>query len=83
MTEPPTTGLPGRGAALTLDCLGMKCPHPVIELARRIGDVTVGDIVAVLADDPAAAPDIAAWCRMRSHELVSSAAPHFEVRRLC
>jgi len=68
--------------ALTLDCLGWKCPRPVIELARRIDEVAVGATVAVLADDTAAGPDLAAWCRMREHLLVSSDAPRFVVRRL-
>lgn len=53
---------------LVLDCRGMRCPLPVIELAKRIGDVPVGGAVRVIADDPAAAIDIPAWCRMRSHE---------------
>ena len=69
-------------AALTLDCTGQKCPQPIIALARRIGDVAVGAVVELVADDPAAAPDVSAWCRMRRQELVESAAPHFRVRRL-
>lgn len=68
--------------ALTLDCRGMKCPRPIVELARHVVDVAVGEVVELLADDPAAAPDVAAWCRMRSQELVSSAPPRFLVRRL-
>ena len=69
-------------AALSLDCLGMKCPRPIIELARRIGDVEPGELVEMWADDPAAGPDLAAWCRMRGHELVLSEPPHFVVRKL-
>ncbi len=68
--------------ALVLDCLGWKCPRPIIELARRIGEVHVGEIVEVVADDAAAGPDLAAWCRMRRHELVGSDPPRFWVRRL-
>jgi tRNA 2-thiouridine synthesizing protein A len=68
--------------ALVLDCLGWKCPRPIIELARRLGDVGVGELIELVADDPAAGPDVAAWCRMRHHELAGSAAPHFFVRRL-
>lgn len=60
---------------LVLDCRGMRCPLPVIELGRRIGDVPVGALVTVLADDPAAAADIPAWCRMRSHEYVGTGDP--------
>jgi tRNA 2-thiouridine synthesizing protein A len=70
-----------RNPVLTLDCRGMKCPRPIIELARRIGDVEVGDEVEVLADDPAAAPDLAAWCRMRGQTLVDAEPPRFLVRR--
>ena len=71
---------------MRLDMRGALCPVPVIELARHIGDVEVGETVTVLADDPAAATDIAAWCRMRAHELVATTADGdattYEVRRL-
>jgi tRNA 2-thiouridine synthesizing protein A len=67
---------------LTLDCTGMRCPRPIIEIARHLGDVEVGDLVELLADDPATSPDLAAWCRMRGQELVSASAPRFLVRRL-
>jgi len=48
----------------------MRCPLPVIRLANNIGDVAVGGTLAVVADDPAARPDIPAWCRMRGQEFV-------------
>ncbi|MGB8652482.1 MAG: sulfurtransferase TusA family protein [Mycobacteriales bacterium] len=52
--------------AQVLDCLGRPCPVPVIELARALLAVPVGSVVEVLSDDPAAAVDIPAWCRMRA-----------------
>ena len=55
-----------------LDCTGLLCPLPVIKLAKTLPTVAVGDTVTVRADDPAAATDIPAWCRMRSQELVSA-----------
>ncbi len=48
-----------------IDCRGLPCPRPVIELARAIAEVAVGETVEVIADDPAAAVDVPAWCRMR------------------
>jgi TusA-related sulfurtransferase len=72
----------GVEVGLTLDCTGLRCPRPIIEIARHLGEVEVGGLVALLADDPATAPDLAAWCRMRGQELVSAAAPRFVVRRL-
>jgi cysteine desulfurase len=55
---------------ITVDCVGRACPVPVIELAKAILTVEVGDVVEVLSDDPAARVDIAAWCRMREQEYV-------------
>ncbi|HEU0042560.1 MAG TPA: sulfurtransferase TusA family protein [Jiangellaceae bacterium] len=62
-------------AGLVLDCRQMRCPLPVIELAKHISDVAVGEVIAILADDPAAATDIPAWCRMRGHEYLGPG-PH-------
>jgi len=57
-----------------LDMLGRLCPLPVIELARRIVEVPVGETLTVVADDPAAASDIPAWCRMRGHDYLGATA---------
>ena len=68
---------------IELDCLGQRCPLPVIALARQLPKVEPGDVVRVLADDPAAANDIPAWCRMKGQEYVGSPeANAFEVRRV-
>jgi tRNA 2-thiouridine synthesizing protein A len=65
-----------------LDCRGQRCPLPVIALARRLPGVPPGAVVRVLADDPAAANDIAAWCRLRGQEFAGSPEPHaYDVRR--
>lgn len=57
---------------LTIDALGRKCPIPVIMLAQRIGEVPVGGVIAVLADDPAARSDVPSWCGLKSHEFVEA-----------
>jgi tRNA 2-thiouridine synthesizing protein A len=67
---------------LDLDCRGLLCPLPVIKLAKVLPTVAVGDTITVLADDPAAATDIPAWCRMRSQELVATTDHQYVVRRL-
>jgi cysteine desulfurase len=56
--------------SLTVDTVGRLCPLPIIELAKRIADVAVGEVVAVVSDDPAARSDVPAWCRMRQHDYV-------------
>ena len=60
----------GLAPVLTIDALGRKCPIPIIMLAQQIVDVPVGRVIAVLADDPAAYPDIPAWCGLKSHDCV-------------
>jgi tRNA 2-thiouridine synthesizing protein A len=53
----------------------------VIALARRLPQLPAGAVLRVLADDPAAANDIAAWCRMRAQEFLGSPSPAtFDIR---
>jgi cysteine desulfurase len=78
----PDEGLEG----LVVDALGRRCPIPVIELAKVIGEVPVGGLVTVLSDDEAARLDIPAWCAMREQEYLGErSAPRgraYVVRRL-
>jgi len=72
---------------LELDCRGQRCPLPIIELARHLTDVEVGDLIAVASTDVAARTDVPAWCRMREHEYVGEdvaedGVPRYLVRRL-
>jgi len=72
---------------MELDCRGQLCPLPVLALARAIGDVAINDVVAVVADDPATASDVPAWCRMKGQEYLGAdtaddGVPRYLVRRL-
>jgi tRNA 2-thiouridine synthesizing protein A len=68
-TEPGRATAPP-APALTIDALGRKCPIPIIMLAERIREVAIGQLVEVLADDPAAKSDLPAWCMLKSQEFV-------------
>jgi tRNA 2-thiouridine synthesizing protein A len=57
---------------LTVDSRGRRCPLPIIDLASAARTAAAGTAITVLADDPAAATDIPAWCRMRGHSYVGS-----------
>jgi tRNA 2-thiouridine synthesizing protein A len=75
------------GPASVLDCTGLRCPLPVIRLAQAVQSARPGDVVRLLADDPAALVDVPAWCRMRDQELLGVDQPDdggvatFDVRR--
>ncbi|MFF1724736.1 cysteine desulfurase/sulfurtransferase TusA family protein [Streptomyces sviceus] len=66
----PTPSAVAHEDSLVVDALGKRCPIPVIELAKVIGEVPVGGTVRVLSDDEAARLDIPAWCEMREQEYV-------------
>jgi tRNA 2-thiouridine synthesizing protein A len=79
--NPPGTNPPDEPAEV-LDCLGQRCPLPVIALARRLPRLPLGAVIRVFADDPAAANDIPAWCRMRDQQFLGALpGPAFDVRR--
>lgn len=54
----------------TLDARGMYCPGPVMETAKAIKQIGIGEVLEVLATDPAAKPDIQAWARRTGHEVL-------------
>ena len=75
------------GTPLELDCRGMLCPQPIIELAGRLREVAIGEQITVLATDPAARYDVPAWCRIRAQEYLGSepaenGSTRYRVRRL-
>jgi len=67
----PAGGTPG--PTMSIDALGKKCPLPIIMLAERIGEVQIGEVIEVLADDPATKTDVPAWCGLKSHEFLDAA----------
>ena len=66
----------------------MLCPLPVIELAKRIGEVEVGEVVGRRRRPTRPRRyDVPAWCRMREQEyvgedLADDGVPRYLVRRL-
>lgn len=54
-----------------LDCLGMKCPRPIIEIAKAARRNTDGAVLRIKADDLAFESDVRAWCETCRGELVS------------
>ena len=56
--------------AREVDASGLACPLPVIELAKAIDTVEVGEVVELLATDVAAKVDVPVWCRMKRQRLL-------------
>jgi len=56
----------------TLDVRGKFCPAPVLETSKAIKEVPIGEILEVLATDPAAKPDLEAWAKRMGHEFLGA-----------
>jgi TusA-related sulfurtransferase len=56
----------------TLDARGLQCPMPVAKTSKEIKTLEIGEILEVLATDPASMADIQAWSKSTGNELLSS-----------
>lgn len=52
-----------------LDTLGLRCPEPVMMVRAAIRKLQVGDVLLVIADDPATTRDIPGFCEFMDHQL--------------
>jgi len=57
-----------------LDAKGLLCPLPVLKARKRLQALESGQILRVLADDPAAVVDVPHFCAEAGHELVATRA---------
>jgi len=53
-----------------LDTKGMLCPIPVLKTNQTMKGLPPGQILQVLATDPASKPDLAAWSRTSGTEIL-------------
>ena len=57
---------------IRLDCCGMQCPGPIMEVFKAIKDMKDGELLEVTASDPGFARDIASWCGRTGNTLVGN-----------
>ena len=74
-----TTGNDGPSAApsdttkrIQLNCSGMQCPGPIMEVFKTMKDLKEGECLEVTASDPGFAKDIVSWCRRTGNTLLSN-----------
>ena len=53
-----------------LDATGMLCPLPVLRARKRLLALAPGQVLRVLADDPAAVVDMPHFCAEQGHALL-------------
>jgi len=63
-----------------LDARGLFCPSPVMQTNVELSKMQIGEILTVLADDPAAEDDISNWARRLGHEVIKMEKNGNEIR---
>ncbi|PQO37444.1 sulfurtransferase TusA family protein [Bremerella cremea] len=58
-------------ADFQLNCEGMNCPMPIVELTRASRAHSSGQTIEVTATDLAFRPDVEAWARRMGHTIES------------
>ena len=53
-----------------LDARGLLCPLPVLRARRRLEAMPPGQVLRLIADDPAAAVDVPHFCAEAGHMLI-------------
>ncbi|MCW9699868.1 MULTISPECIES: sulfurtransferase TusA [unclassified Avibacterium] len=55
-----------------LDTQGLRCPEPVMLVRKQIRHMQAGEVLLILADDPATTRDIPSFCQFMDHRLLKS-----------
>jgi tRNA 2-thiouridine synthesizing protein A len=58
-------------ADAVLDCRGMRCPRPIVEMAKKMRGMEPGQVLELWATDHVALNDVPAWCQKTGNPLVS------------
>ncbi len=65
-----------------LDTRGTFCPVPILMTARRVKQLSAGDRLEVVGDDPGIVEDMPVWCEETGNVLISLERSGSEVRCL-
>jgi len=65
-----------------LDCIGLYCPVPVFRTKEEIDKLSVGQVLEVIADDPAAEEDIKYWAKNAGQEILEVKVENGKIRFL-
>lgn len=46
-----------------LDCLGLKCPLPIVKAKKELDAMSTGEVLEVRATDPGSVADFQGWAK--------------------
>ncbi|GGC98915.1 sulfurtransferase TusA [Vreelandella lutescens] len=53
-----------------LDTTGLYCPEPIMLMHNKVRDMASGQVLKVVATDPATTRDVPKFCQFLGHELL-------------
>jgi tRNA 2-thiouridine synthesizing protein A len=56
-----------------VDARGLNCPLPILRTKKTLNDMVSGQVLRILATDPAAVRDFQAFTKQTGHELLQHA----------
>jgi len=54
----------------SIDTIGLFCPAPLFETRENIDTLDIGQVLEVIADDPAAEEDLKRFAKRTGHEVL-------------
>lgn len=54
----------------TLDCYGLLCPMPIIQTAKKMKELEVGEVLEIVSTDEGIKSDMPSWCKMSGQEFM-------------
>jgi tRNA 2-thiouridine synthesizing protein A len=55
---------------MKIDCLGLFCPVPILKTREVIKQMTAGQVLEMVSDDPASDADVRSWSTRTGHLLL-------------
>ena len=63
-----------------IDARSLLCPLPVLKARKRLKGMASGQVLKLIADDPAAVIDVPHFCNEQGYDLLDVATPEDGVR---
>ncbi|MCX6004765.1 MAG: sulfurtransferase TusA family protein [Chloroflexi bacterium] len=57
-------------ADVTIDCIGLYCPMPIVNTAKKVKEMGAGQVLEIIADDEGIKQDMPNWARMTGNEFL-------------
>jgi tRNA 2-thiouridine synthesizing protein A len=55
-------------ADVTIDCIGLYCPMPIVNTSKQIKQMKSGQVLEVVADDAGIKQDMPNWAKLTGNE---------------